>query len=51
MVKILTKKESRGPVPAVLKLADLACKMAGNPYSDSGTTCNSLMRNQSKGAG
>ena len=40
MVKVLTKKESRGPVLAVLKLYDLGCKMAGNPYN-APSGCNS----------
>ena len=48
MVKILTKKESRGPVLAVLKLQDLVCKLSGNPYAgDFHTTCTSP--NETKG--
>ena len=49
-VKVLTGTPKEGPACAMLKLADLGCKMAGNPYAADGTTCSSIGRNSSKGA-
>ena len=48
MIKVLTKKESTGPVVGVLKLSDLACKLAGDPYGN--TTSTGCLDARGKGA-